>query len=143
MKRAFFILLILLLAAVGYGFYHTTRAMGKATRTEQKLMQEALERKKTLIDETIEETSSFPEQSKIVTEAVEILQSERDRVEAGEQFYEALGDIETVGAYYGVTMKKMDVAPYEEAMKRYRDAQIQVQKLRTTIPGKWLAQWGG
>lgn len=143
MKRAFFILLILLLAAVGYGFYHTTRAMEKATRTEQNLMQEALERKKTLIDETIEETSSFPEQSKIVTEAVEILQSERDRVETGEQFYEALGDIETVGAYYGVTIKKMDVAPYEEAMKRYRDAQIQVQKLRTTIPGKWLAQWGG
>lgn len=143
MKRAFFILLILLLAAVGYGFYHTTRAMEKATRTEQKLLQEALEKKKTLIDETIEETRSFPEQSKIVTEAAEILQSERDRVEAGEQFYEGLGDIETVGAYYGVTMKKMDVAPYEEAMKRYRDAQIQVQKLRTTIPGKWLAQWGG
>lgn len=106
MKRAFFILLILLLAAVGYGFYHTTRAMEKATRTEQKLLQEALEKKKTLIDETIEETRSFPEQSKIVTEAAEILQSERDRVEAGEQFYEALGDIETVGAYYGVTMKK-------------------------------------
>ena len=40
-------------------------------------------------------------------------------------------------------MKKMNVAPYEEAVKRYRDAQIQVQKLRTTIPGKWLAQWGG
>lgn len=143
MKRAFYILLILLIAAVGYGFYRTARAIEEARRTEQILMDEVLEKKRALIDATIEETRSFPEGSKIAEDAVEILESERDRVEPGEHFYQALGDIETVGAYYGIAMKNLDHRSYEEAMTRYLNAHAQVKKLSTTIPGKWLVKWGG
>lgn len=143
MKRAFYILLVLLIAAVGYGFYHTVRALEEARRTEQNLMGEVLEKKRALIDAAIEGTRSFPEGSKTVEDAVEVLESERDRVEPGEHFYQALGDIETVGAYYGVTIKKFDHGPYEEAMTRYLDARALVEKVSTTIPGKWLVKWGG
>lgn len=143
MKRAFYILLILLIAAVGYGFYHTARALEEARRAEQSLMDEVLEKKRTLIDAAIEETRSFPEGSKIVEDAVEILESERDRVEPGDDFYQALGDIETVSAYYGIAMKNLDHGPYEDAMTRYLDAHAQVEKLSTAIPGKWLVKWGG
>ena len=143
MKRAFYILLILLIAAVGYGFYHTTQALEEARRTERSLMDEVLGKKSALIDGAIEETRSFPEGSKIVEDAVEILGSERDRIEPGDHFYQALGDIETVGAYYGVTMKELDHGPYEDAMTRYLDAHARVEKLSTTIPGKWLVKWGG
>lgn len=143
MKRAFYILLILLIAAVGYGFYRTARAIEEARRTEQILMDEVLEKKRALIDAAIEETRSFPEGSKIVEDAVEILESERDRVEPGEHFYQALGDIETVSAYYGIAIQNLEHGPYEEAMTRYLDARAQVEKLSTTIPGKWLVKWGG
>lgn len=143
MKRAFYILLILLIAAVGYGFYRTARAIEEARRTEQILMDEVLEKKRALIDAAIEGTRSFPEGSKIVEDAVEILESERDRVEPSEHFYQALWDIETVGVYYGIAMQNLEHGPYEEAMTRYLDACAQVEKLSTTIPGKWLAKWGG
>lgn len=143
MKRAFYILLILLIAAVGYGFYHTAQALDEARRTERSLMDEVLEKKRALIDAAIEETRSLPEGSKIVEDAVEILESERNRIEPGEHFYQALGDIETVGAYYGVTMKELDHGHYEDAMTRYLDAHARVEKISTTIPGKWLVKWGG
>lgn len=143
MKRAFYILLILFIAAVGYGFYHTAQVLEEARRTERSLMDEVLEKKRVLIDAAIEETRSFPEGSKIVEDAVEILESERDRIEPGDHFYQALGDIETVGAYYGITMKKLDHGHYEDAMTRYLDVHARVEKLSTTIPGKWLVKWGG
>lgn len=143
MKRAFYILLILLIAAVGYGFYRTARAIEEARRTEQILMDEVLEKKRLLIDAAIEEIRSFPEGSKVVEDTVKILETERDRVEPGEHFYQALGDIETVSAYYGIAIQNLEHGPYEEAMTRYLDARAQVEKLSTTIPGKWLVKWGG
>lgn len=143
MKRIFYILLIILIVVYGYAFYHTSRIVDEAFLTEKKLLQETMTLKQAIIDVAIDRARSIPYDSEITTRAIEILRAERDCVEPSEPFYEALGDIEAVNAYYDMTPSPLNLTSYEERLALYLNARTQIETLRATIPGKWIIQFGG